>query len=137
MVAGHLGNTGAPASSQRNRASPLSSASRASCRSRKELDWRGAARPSRFSCSILNTSESSSSRKFPASEFGLLQGGAAGMRVRNRARREGWGGVVGASWIPDLLGGDSSLGEARAPTEPAQALQEHPTPTPSVGPAGT
>lgn len=42
---------------------PLSSASKASCKSRKELDCLGAARPWRFSCSILNTSESSSRSK--------------------------------------------------------------------------
>lgn len=67
--------------------SPLSSASRASCKSRKELDCRGATRPSRFSCSILKTSESSLRRWLPPSESTL----------------QGWE-VTGVSPVPKLGG---------------------------------
>lgn len=75
------------------RPSPPASSSRASCSRRKVLDCRGAARSSRFSCSILYTSESSSKRLMAGSGPGLGGttpwgrdlGGAPGTRIGRAA----------------------------------------------------
>lgn len=86
------------------RASPLSSASRTSCKSLKELDCRGAARPSRFSCSILKTSESSRRRWLPRSESILWGWEAARSEVRSGGQDE----HGGREWVS---GGGGEWGE--------------------------